>query len=216
MTNETTLPPKLKRFFTSGTKLDYSKGQIIIRPEDSPSGVFYIDEGFVKTYSIDKHGNDNLHLVRKNGEIFPFIWVFTDQHREVYYEALSNCVLYRVAKSDFKKLVDSDRDVMYYVLEQAIEMYRVHSERLYNIQFHTAEERVVYRLLVLAHRFGEKKQKNVVKINLPIRHSDIAASLRMSRETATRILSKLEKQGLIGYDKPYIVIMKRDKLEKLL
>lgn len=209
------LPPPLKNFLADGTRLNYSKGQIIIRPEDEPSGVFYIESGFVKTYSISKYGTQNLHLVRKAGEFFPFIWVFTKEHREVYYEAMTDAVLYRVARSEFLSFIEKDPVVLRYLLDIAVEMYRIHSERLYNLQFSTAKERVVYRLIVLSNRFGEK-QDNGTKIMLPIKHSDIAASLKMSRETATRILSKLEKQGYIGYEKPYIVLHDVEKLRKLL
>ncbi len=209
------LPPPLKDFLSNGTHLSYSKGQIIIRPEDEPSGVFYIESGYVKTYSINKYGTQNLHLIRKAGEFFPFIWVFTKENRDVYYEAMVDSVLYRVARSEFLKFIENDPVVMRYLLDQAVEMYRIHSERLYNLQFPTAKERVVYRLITLSNRFGEKHKKGV-RICVPIRRSDIAASLKMSRETATRIMSKLEKQGYIGFEKPYVLILEMEKLKKLL
>ncbi len=214
MNDKSLQPAKLREFFSGGTRLHYNKSQIIIRPEDEPSGVFYIDDGFVKTYSINKNGSENLHLIRKSGETFPFIWAFTQEHREVYYEAVSDSALYRVARSSFLKFMDADPIAMKTVLYQAVEMYRVHSERLYNLQFQTAEERVIYRLLTLLRRFGTGD--GPIKISVPLRHSDVAASLKMSRETATRAMSKLEKKGLIGYEKPYIVILKPEELKKLL
>jgi len=209
------LPPPLRDFFNAGTRLSYNKGQIIIRPEDEPSGVFYIDSGYVKTYSINKYGSENLHLFRKRGELFPLIWVFTKEHREVYYEAVTDAVLHRVARTSFLKFIDDNPVVMRYVLDQAIEMYRIHSERLYNLQFQTAQERVVYNLVHLSNRFGSEHNKGI-RIDLPIKHSDIAASLKMSRETATRILSKLEKRGYIYYEKPHVVVCDLNKLKKLL
>jgi len=215
MPNKQHLPPPLKQFFDDGTRLTYAKGQIIIRPEDEPSGVFYIDSGYVKTYSINKYGSENLHLVRKEGELFPFIWVFTKEIRAVYYEAMVDTVLYRVARTSFLKYIDENPEVTRYVLDQAVEMYRIHSERLYNLQFQTAQERVVYRLITLARRFGTPHGKDIL-IQLPIKHSDIGASLKMSRETATRILSKLEKKGFIAYDKPHMIVCDPAKLKKLL
>jgi CRP/FNR family transcriptional regulator len=215
MPNLDQLPPPLKEFFDNATRLKYGKGQIIIRPEDEPSGVFYIQSGYVKTYSINKYGSENLHLIRKSGEIFPLIWAFTDEIREVYYEAVVDSDLLRVSRSEFLKFVDDNPKVMRYVLDQAIEMYRIHSERLYNLQFQTAQERVIYALITLADRFGEDHSAGI-KIMVPLKHSDIAASLKMTRETATRILSKLEKRGLIGYEKPYLVIRDLEALRKLL
>lgn len=209
------LPPPFTDFFDAGTRLNYGKGQIVIRPEDEPSGVFYIKEGYVKAYSINKYGSVNLHLIRKAGEVFPFIWIFTGEHKDVYYEAMTDTVLQRVARTNYLKFIESDSKIMRLALDQAVELYRVHSERLYNLQFQTAQERVVYRLITLSNRFGEPCPKGI-KIGLPIKHSDIAASLKMSRETATRILSKLEKRGFIAHEKPYMIIPDVEKLRKLL
>ena len=44
----------LVNLFHGGTKLSYSKGEFIIRPGESPPGVFYVEEGLVKAYDITK------------------------------------------------------------------------------------------------------------------------------------------------------------------
>jgi hypothetical protein len=59
--------------FHSGTKLTYKKGEFIIRPNETPSGVFYIEEGIVKAFDITKYGEENLLIIRKEQEVFPLI-----------------------------------------------------------------------------------------------------------------------------------------------
>jgi CRP-like cAMP-binding protein len=73
----------LIELFKLGTYLSYKKGEFIIRPGESPPGVFFIESGLVKAYDITKYGEENMLIIRKDGEIFPLIWGVTGQERNV-------------------------------------------------------------------------------------------------------------------------------------
>jgi CRP-like cAMP-binding protein len=53
----------LVNLFHGGTKLTYSKGEFIIRPGESPPGIFYIESGLAKAYDITKYGEENLLIL---------------------------------------------------------------------------------------------------------------------------------------------------------
>lgn len=59
-------------------------------------------------------------------------------------------------------------------------------------------------LLTTARRFG-KQNKNGIVLDVPLRHQDIASSISATRETASRELAVLERQGLIVRDKQSII-----------
>lgn len=99
------LRSKLDRFFHEGRTITYKKGEILIRPEDEPNGVFLISTGFVKAYAITKYGEENLLLVRGSGSIFPLIWAFTGLHREITYEAMEPTIIWRRNKDDYRKFL---------------------------------------------------------------------------------------------------------------
>lgn len=214
MSQSSNLPRALSSLFEHGTNLVYKPGQIIIRPQDDPSGIFYVESGFIKTYGLSKFGNQGLLIIRKAGEIFPFIWLLTQTHRKVYYEAIDSVQLKRIARSDFLRLIQSDRSVMDFLLAQAVELYRIHSERLINMQFKTARERVIYRLLSLNDRFGSGGDPTVIQA--PLRHQDIADSINLSRETTTRVINRLTKQGYINREDGLIALINPQKLGSLL
>ena len=92
---------QLVDFFRTGTQLNYKKGEAIVRPGDEPRGIYYIVSGFVKAYAITKYGEENTLIVREKDDLFPLIWAFTGEHRDITYEAMSDTVLLRVSKSDF-------------------------------------------------------------------------------------------------------------------
>lgn len=197
MTAHATQVDKLVDFFQNERQLAYKKGEVIIRPEDEPGGIYYIAQGFVKAYAITKYGEENLLIIRKAGEIFPLLWAFTGQHREIFYEAMDSCTLWRCSPEDLLKFLDDNPDVVWVMLDMAIEMYRIHSERVNNLEYRTVRERVVSFLLFLAQRFGEDTKEGVV-IKIPIRRQDIAASINATRETTSRELTALMRKNLIN------------------
>lgn len=182
--------------FNNGTSLSYKKGEFIIRPGESPSGVFYIRSGIVKAYDITKYGEENLLIIRREKEIFPLIWAITGQERSIIYQALSDVSVWRIERNSLKRLIDEDPGTLGPLLEMTVEMYRIHSERIINLEYRTVRERLISFLLTMSQRFGVKKANSAI-ITVPLRHQDIASSINASRETTSRELSALERNNLI-------------------
>lgn len=207
-------PTELKRAFGHGRLLKFGNHELILRAGESPPGVFYLHKGFVKVYSITDHGTENVHIIYKAGEVFPLIWAFKETTRGVFYESLGLSQLYVLTKAEFLKLADGSLDFCRQLLSQSVEQFHVYADRLDNLQYADARERVVYRLLFLAGRFGRKEGKNVL-IDAPITHQHIADSINLARETVSREIEKLESNGLVGHDKRRLFIKDIGQLEKI-
>lgn len=196
----------LDSFFKSHTRLQYKKGETIVRPEDDPSGVFLIEWGFVKAYTMTKYGEENLLIVRGTGGVFPLIWAFTGEHRHVTYEAMEATSLWRVPKGEYLEFLEKNPDVLPVILDMAIEAYRLHSERVITLSYRTARERVISFLVTHAKRFGILNKNGSITINAPFRQSDIASSVNATRETTSREINTLRKKGYIDVVDHKIII----------
>ncbi len=206
----------LEAFFKSHTRLQYKKGETIVRPEDDPSGVFLIEWGYVKAYTITKYGEENLLLVRGSGGLFPLIWAFTGEHRGVTYEAMEPTSLWRVSKRDYLEFLDRNPDIMPLILDMAIEAYRLHSERVMTLCYRTARERIISFLLTLTSRFGVKSKDGSITIHAPFRQSDIASSVNATRETTSREINSLKKKGYLDIVDHKIILKDIDALKSAL
>lgn len=206
---------KIEAFFKSKTRIALRKNEILIRPEDIPSGVFWIEEGFIKAYAITKYGEINSLIVRNNGSIFPLIWVFTNQHRAITYEAMEPAVVWRAPKEEYLEFIKANPDAMEYILEMAIESYHRHAERVKTLGYRTARERICSYLVYCCERFG-KEMNNEILIDAPFKQSDIATSVNATRETTSRELNSLKKRGVIRISEHNIVVLDKEALEKIL
>ncbi|MBX4201922.1 Crp/Fnr family transcriptional regulator [Candidatus Saccharibacteria bacterium] len=205
----------LVKLFHGGTKLTYKKGEYIIRPGEAPSAVFYIEAGLVKAYNISKYGEENLLIIRKGHEVFPLIWALTGQEREIIYQAMDESVLWRISQEVYLAFLHSHPSALPPILDMVTEMYRIHSERILNLEYRTVRERLVSFLLTMSTRFGNETEDGLV-IEVPLRHQDIASSINASRETASREIAALERKGLIKNKKFYIVLLDVPALQEFL
>ena len=195
--------------FHRGTRVPYKKGEYIIRPGEFPPGVFYIEKGLVKAYDITKYGEENLLIVRKEHEIFPLIWALTGKERKVIYQALAPTIVWRLDREIFTDYVTDATNPLAPVLDMTMEMYRIHSERIFSLEYRTVRERLISFLLIMAKRFGETTPEGIL-INVPLKQQDIASSINASRETAGRELSMLERKGLIS-SRQFLITLKDSK-----
>jgi CRP-like cAMP-binding protein len=202
--------------FRGGTRLEYRKGELIIRDGDTPSGVFFIESGLVKTYDITRYGEENLLIIRKPSELFPIIWAIAEDSWHVMYEAICDTVVYRLSRDVYVSALTSRSDLLPPMLDMMLEMYKVQSKRIMNLEYRTARERLVSFLMLLIDRFGERSNDGAITINAPLRQQDIASSINTSRETASRELTLLEKRGLIQMNKMFITIVDIEKLRAII
>lgn len=201
--------------FEKGTHLTYQKGEYIIRPGETPSQVYFIQEGLVKAFNISKYGEENLLIIRKPQEIFPLIWAITGEGRHIIYQALSTAKVYRINREDFTDFLHANPNALYPFMDLVIAQYKMHSERILNLEYRTVRERLVSFLLIMSKRFG-KKVNNDVLIDIPLKQQDIASSINSSRETTSRELGILERKSLISNSQFYITIKNKQALKDLL
>lgn len=205
----------LVNLFHQGTKLTYKKGEFVIRPGETPSGIFYIKSGLVKAYDITKYGEENLLIIRKPGEILGLTWAITGENRNIIYATLSPCELFQINREQFITFLRTSPEAALPLVDMVIEMYRLHSERIITLEYRSVRERLVSFLLSTAKRFGEEETEDhaeAVVLHVPLKHQDIASSISATRETTSRELAYLERQGLISRDQSIITLLDLQRL----
>lgn len=206
---------QLVALFQRGTKLTYNKGEFIIRPGELPSGIFYIEVGLVKAYDITKYGEENLLIIRKQEEVFPLIWAVTGKERHIIYQALAPTTVWRISRSLLDEYIHTPGASLAPLLDMTVEMYRIHSERIINLEYRSVRERLISFLLTMAGRFGEDCDEGIC-IRVPLRQQDIASSINASRETTSRELAALERKHLVSSSTDGIILRNETTLQSFL
>ncbi len=188
--------PNLAKPFEQSRRLLYQRDDIIVRAGDMPSGVYYIVSGSVKVYSLCKDGEPNILMTLNPGEIFPVAWAVSGITRDVGFAALDTTELRRVPREQFIGAIQADAAIMQATLQVLAGHFFALTSEIDNLQYRSAREKVVFRLLFLASRFG-RCQGNSATIAMRVTNDYIARSTNMTRETASRELSRLNRKQLI-------------------
>ena len=193
----------------------YEKGEFVIRPGGPPQGVFYIVSGLVKAYDITKYGEENLLIIRKAGDVLGLTWAVTGEDRHILYSALARTEMLHIPRDQFVTMVRTHPEMALPLIDLLVDMYKLHSERILNLEYRTVRERLVSFLLSTAKRFGRKTPEGLV-LDVPLRHQDIASSISATRETTGRELSALERQGLLKSAQSIVTLKDIERLRKFL
>lgn len=216
MPNQGTRDESIVAHFSDGVLMHFVREQTIIDGIDEPKGIYLIKEGFVKAFSISKSGHINLLLIHEAGEFIPLPWALDGAHTTgLFYEAMSDVTVLRASKDKLRSAMGSNSWLSQEILKQAVDIIAVYTQRIQSLEFRSARGRVIAELLYLAERFG-KHQGAEILIDAPITHQDIADSINMNRETASRALELLFEEGLMGQTDHLFTVKDLPKLQKAL
>lgn len=200
-------------FAEEGKLLVFRKKDVILRPNETPSGVFFITRGYVKSYTLTNTGQTNLLIIYKAQELLPLGWAMGDHKVDCYYEAKTIVEGWSVPNILFQERLLRDPLLSERVTHQVLELMRLYSARIQTLEHRSARDRLAYYLSYLMERYGIARGEDVI-IDAPITHQDLADSLNMSRETASREMEKLVRQGLIEQQSHLIVIKNYRQFKK--
>lgn len=158
---------RVYKFFLPYKLLHYKKGETIIRAEDQPSGVYLINSGYVRNYSLNEEGKELTLNIFKPGSYFPMTWVVADIPNTYYFEAISQVELRRAPKNDvLEKLLKAEPEVFYDLSRRILVGLGGILVRMQYLIFSDAAHKISSTMLLLARRFGEKEKNGRIVIKI--------------------------------------------------
>ncbi|HET7320272.1 MAG TPA: Crp/Fnr family transcriptional regulator [Candidatus Saccharimonadales bacterium] len=194
---------KLHKLFLKGSKHTFRKGDMVM--EGDTKHAFMIESGFIRAYNVNNRGDKFTHIIYAAYDMFPAYRVF-DEDPHMHYEALGTTTLYALPRATLAQAVRTDLQICHSLLRVTTSQSRVFSARVRNLEFRHAPERVIYRLILMAERFGEQQPDGSYFIGVPMSQPVLASTINASRESVSRTMETLKNEGLISYDSKHIVV----------
>lgn len=185
----------------------FKKGDRVILEEAVAGGVFFVHSGAVKLTKEDDSCNEIIVCIKQKGDIFAEACLFT-QKTENY---PATATMLQDGTILFLDKMDLERDLYEYP-ELAIQMIRYMSDSLREM---TSQLRDVALLDVYAktvktlERLGKKFNtgQNRWDIEIPLTIQEFATVVGTTRESVSRVFSKLKKQEMIDMKSRKIIIL---------
>ncbi len=203
---------KVDTFFKQYKKQIYKKGEIVIRADDNPLGIFYLTEGLVKKYAISKKGDELVLNIFKPISFFPMSWAINNTKNIYFYEATTQVEVWRAPTEETLKFIKDNPDVLFNLISRVYRGIDGMMLRMSYLMTGSAYERLITELMIQSKRFGRINKKET-SIEIKITEKDLATSAGMSRETVSREMKMLKNKGIITLNKNLLVIKNVNKLE---
>ncbi len=204
----------VKTFFDGHPLVRYSKGEILLRPDETLTNVFYLVEGQVVEYDISTAGNEVVINAFKPGAFFPMSLAMNNVHNDYFFEAATKLSVREAPADEVVQFIRENPDVCYDLLRRVYLGTDGLLRRMAHLMGGKARSRLVFELLNGAARFGEKRSGNAVHI--PMTEKDIAKRSGLSRETVSRTMHALKDEGLVSVRANGLYIPDTKKLEAVI
>lgn len=209
------LQEKLINFFKQFKKIEYSKGETLIRADDEPSGVYFITKGYVKMSNIFEDGSEIAVNIFKPGSFLPMMWALGDIDNTYFYKAITPTETYRAPKEKFLDFLSKHPQILFDLTARVLRgLDGIITLNKYMLSADSFKK-VVVIIRNLSKRFGQNGKGEIIEIVIPMTHQDIAHFAGITRETVSIAMEKLKKQKIITQSKRRIIILDVHKLENL-
>lgn len=203
---------KLENFFSQYPEKRFKAGSTVLSSSTTPSGVFYINKGFVRAYTISKDGEEISLYIRPQGLFFPMGWAISKTTSTKEFDAITDVTVHIAPRPDVEKFLKDNPDVLFEFSSRLVMLINNLNRQIEIASFGNAYARTIGIILYLAS-FYQDGDENSVQITQHFTHESISSFTRTSRERVTLEMKKLVRKKLIKIEKRIISIPNIKKLE---
>lgn len=201
----------MKNLFGDLPSLSYIAGEILIRPGEPLDYVFWVEQGFVRQYSVSTKGEELTVYIYPPNSGFFWGWLMGVRENNYYFETVTRATIKKIRITELWKQIDRDGEMGKQLLQLgflSLAMMMVHMEALV---YGNASRKVASVLSILVWWYG-KPFKGEFKILLPLTHQLLSTMVGMTRETTSIALGEFKRYGVIRQQGRYMIVSDKDRL----
>jgi CRP-like cAMP-binding protein len=170
--------------------------------------LFLVRQGRVQLYRISPEGKKLVIATLGPGTLFGEMALLGQQMHNAFAEALDDCTILVMSRTDLERLILSKPVLGLRMLEITGKRLSDAEARLEDMAFKGIPARLASLLLRLA---AERHSSDI----LGLTHQDLAETIGTYRETATQVLNDMKAAGLIEIGRKRITILDMERLQQL-
>ncbi len=202
---------ELETLFSNKSEHLYSKGQVIFRESAYPTGIYFIKDGKVKKYKVDKEGREQIIYVANTGELIGFHALLAEERYPDNAAVLEDSRIIFIPKDDFLEVLNNSKILARRLLKTLSHEFSVFANSLALFAQRSVRERFAMQLILLREKY---KQNFVPGMDVEINMSreDLASLVGTARENVLRIMKDFKEEGILQTKGRKIIIKDISKL----
>lgn len=185
----------VREFFSTYPLKNWPKQHTIIHAGDNPSGIYYIEIGGIRQYTIDNRGEEIVVNTYKPGAFIPMFWAFSNEPCKYFFDTTEETSLRKAPIDDVIQFLRTNPDVTFDLLARMYAGLDGVLSRMVHLMSGSAYARLLNELVIQTKRLHSPKTTN---ITLPFKEYQLGSFCGLSRETVSREFKKLKAKKLVS------------------
>ena len=187
------------------TRRRYPKDAVIFFENEEGDSFFMIIEGRIKVTILGDDGREIILSVLGPGDFFGEMALLDNEPRSATVIAIEESELLSLQRSDFQGVIADNRSITGALIKVLTGRLRRANHQISTLALLDVYGRVARVILDMAREEGKRLKDGRISFRRAT-HQEIANRIGTTRETVTRMLKDLERQGLIHVEGREIVV----------
>ncbi len=183
------------------------RGSFLFHEGDPADRLYLVAEGEVKVLKHSLGGQEVILHLASRGDLIGGIAILGEQQYPATAQAQTDARVATLSGQDFRQLMRTYPDMAANIIAVLLSRLRQAHETIRQVTFERVERRLARLLLRMVTRFGKRTGEGVL-IDIVLTRQDLAAMTGTTLESASRVMSKWHKQGLVESRHRKILIRK--------
>jgi CRP-like cAMP-binding protein len=178
------------------TRREYGSGEVIFAQGDANTGVHCLSTGTVAIRRLDAQGRSVLLSLAYPGDTIGYHSFLTGGEHKASAEALGPSAVCHIDRTTVAALLEAAPALGLHFLRRSIDELEHAHDRLFRQATLSNRHQLVHLLLVLVRQHGRPLANGAQVVELPVSRRDLASMIGTRHETVSRIISRLETDGI--------------------
>jgi len=188
------------------SRREYGSGEVIFAQGDANAGVHCVSGGIVGIRRLDPNGNSVLLGLAYPGDTIGYRSFLTGGEHRTSAEALGPSVVCHVDRTTVAALLEVAPSLGLQFLRRSIGELELAHDTMFRQATLSNRHQLVHLLLVLVRRHGRPLDNGAQAIELPVSRRDLASMIGTRHETVSRIIGRLETDGVAYFSGRQVTI----------
>jgi len=194
--------------------IHYARGETIFQQGSRVSGCYILCHGKVKLVQRTLKGKQQLFKILTPGDMLGEIDLLSGQREHLgYAKTLAETHVGFIEKDNLLQWLRAYPSLSSQLFLRLTREIDAIQERLLETSYGSVRDRLIRLILTLEKRQSRDEENGRLVVDLS--REELAEMVGVARETVSRHLSQLKRQGLISYEKGKVIIRDEEGLRKL-
>jgi CRP-like cAMP-binding protein len=188
------------------------KGEPIFEEGESVNGIFCIKDGICKLSKLSANGKDQIVKLVKPGELLGQRSLISDEPANLSAVALEDMEVCFIPKTEIMGFFNKNNQFSMNVMKTICGDLKEADDHMVSMAQKSVKERLAETLLYLEDTFGKNSDGS---LHIQLSREELAGMIGTATESCIRLLSELNKTGIIDLTGKKITIVDRNKLKRM-